>query len=447
MDGESLGSAPGATLPGNDVRQPSVSDADQLFQRLVEDSPDAVVVHQDGRIVFVNAAGLRSIRAHSTAQLVGHPITDFVHPASIPEMLTRKTALENGDTNPPGEMMLLRFDGTPLDVEVATVRTLWGGQPAYLVAIRDLTALRHAERHFQTVVNSLDHGVMVIGSDGRFQSVNPAAEHILGITAVDFVGRVHVDSIASVPFYDVDGHRIGREQLLAERIRHAGIPLSREVFGVDRSDGKRLWLSCSGRLLDPDDPEHSPLLLSFSDITELQTARERFAHLASHDSLTGLLNRAGLIARVTKALGDRGLAAMLFIDLDRLKDVNDTFGHHVGDEVLRTAAQRLCVAVRSGDVVGRFGGDEFVALLVGPITSIDVDQLGDRIHAALAEPVVIDGVKLHVKASIGIVVLKDNDPRDTAEILRDADIAMYAAKAGGGSRTHYFVSQVEVPTR
>ncbi|MCB0950161.1 MAG: diguanylate cyclase [Mycobacterium sp.] len=444
MDGESFDGALGAGVSGEDAPQSSRFDADQRFRRLVEDSPDAIVVHQDARIVFVNAAGLRSVRARSADQLLGHPITEFVHPSSVPELLTRKAAVERGNTNPPGAMVLLRFDGTLLDVEVATVRTLWDGQPAYLAAIRDLTALRRAEQHFQTVVNSLDHGVIVVGSDGRYRSVNPAAERILGITAADLVGTVHAELIAEVPIYDADSRCIGPERILAGLARHTGMPFSGEVFGVDRSDGRRLWLSSSGCLLTPDDPEHSPLLLSFADITEQQAARKLLTHLASHDSLTGLPNRAGVVVGVTAALesGDPGLAAILFIDLDRLKEVNDTFGHHIGDDVLRVAAQRLRGAVRSDDVVGRFGGDEFVALLLGQISSSDLDQLGDRIHAALAEPVVIDGKRLRIEASIGIVVLEDDDPRGAAEILRNADSAMYAAKAGGGGRTHYFGDQV-----
>jgi ribose transport system permease protein len=105
-------------------------------------------------------------------------------------------------------------------------------------------------------------------------------------------------------------------------------------------------------------------------------------------------------------------------------------------------AQRLCRAVRSDDVVARHGGDEFVALLIGQIARPDLDALADRLHATLSEPVVIDNVTLRIGASIGIVVVENNDPRGAAEILRDADTAMYEAKATGRGKSHYFTEHL-----
>ena len=136
------------------------------------------------------------------------------------------------------------------------------------------------------------------------------------------------------------------------------------------------------------------------------------------------------------------MAAVLFIDLDNLKRVNDSLGHHAGDDVLRSAAQRLRRAVRSDDVVARLGGDEFVALLIGQIARPDLDALADRLHTTLAEPVVIDNVTHRIGASIGIVVIENNDPRGAAEILRDADTAMYEAKATGRGKSHYFTEHL-----
>ena len=139
------------------------------------------------------------------------------------------------------------------------------------------------------------------------------------------------------------------------------------------------------------------------------------------------------------------MAAVLFIDLDNLKTINDSLGHDAGDDVLRSAAQRLRRAVRSDDVVARLGGDEFIALLIGQIARPDLDALADRLHATLSEPVVIEGVTLRIGASIGIVVIENNDPRGAAEILRDADIAMYAAKTTGRGKSHYFTEQLRRP--
>jgi diguanylate cyclase (GGDEF)-like protein/PAS domain S-box-containing protein len=315
---------------------------------------------------------------------------------------------------------------------------------ADVVEQRDQTALRRAEQHFQTVVTTLDYGVSIIGSDGLIESSNPAAQRMFGAHA-EILENPPGDSALDYPIYDTNGHRIGADRHPLTQIGQTGTPISDYVFGVDRFDGQRVWLSASYRLLNPDDPEHSAVLVSLTDITAQRTASERLAYEATHDSLTGLPNRAHVVTRVTEALESGGhhvLAAVLYIDLDNLKTVNDSLGHDAGDEVLRSVAQRLCRAVRSDDVVARLGGDEFVALLIGQIARPDLDALAERLHATLSEPVVIEGVRLRIGASIGIVVIDNSDPRGAAEILRDADTAMYEAKTTGRGKSHYFTEQL-----
>jgi diguanylate cyclase (GGDEF)-like protein/PAS domain S-box-containing protein len=537
----------------SDGRQMQADLVEQRYRRLVHHSPDAIAVHEGGRVVYVNPAGIRWIGAQSSAELVGHAITEFVHPDSVPAMLVQIASLRReGDTSPPSEAVMLRFDGTTLDVEAVSVLTVWEGRPAYQVIFRDLsarkaaeaalrcqaalaahvsdaiiaitltgivanwnpaaeviyrrpaaralalpvseaigapldpaaiianggivhsthhaadgtalavrvsataintgyllvctdqTALRHAEQHLQTVVNTLDYGVAVVGSDGRVESSNPAADRIFG-TAPEIVESRPGSQALDFPIYDTNGHLIGADRHPLTQIRQTGTPISNYVFGVDRFDGQRVWLCAGYRLLNPDDVEHSAVLISLTDITAQRTASERLAYEATHDSLTGLPNRAYAVTRVTEALESGGhhvLAAVLFIDLDNLKTINDMFGHDAGDDVLRSAAQRLCRAVRSDDVVARFGGDEFVALLIGQIARPDLDALADRLHTTLSEPVVIDDVTVRIGASIGIVVIESNDPRGAAEILRDADTAMYEAKSTGRGKSHYFTEHL-----
>jgi diguanylate cyclase (GGDEF)-like protein/PAS domain S-box-containing protein len=539
----------GLVHPASDGRQMQADVVEQRYRRLVDHSPDAIAVREGGRIVYINPAGVCWIGAQSSAELVGHPITEFVHPDSVPAMLARIASLRHeGDTSPPSEAVMLRFDGTTLEVEAVSVLTVWEGRPAYQVTFRDLsaqkaaevalrwqaalathvsdaiitttftgivtdwnpaaeaiyrrpaaqalalpaseavgapldpasiiahggivhsthhaadgaalavrvsaiamdngyvlvctdqTALRHAERHFQTVVTTLDYGVAVIGSDGCVESANPAADRIFG-TGPEVLKNRPRNRALDFPIYDTNGHLIGADRHPLTQIWQTGTPISDYVFGVDRFDGQRVWVCASYRLLNPGDPEHSAVLISLTDITAQRTASERLAYEATHDSLTGLPNRAHIVTRVTEALEPgchHVLAAVLFIDLDNLKTINDLLGHDAGDDVLRSAAQRLCCAVRSDDVVARFGGDEFVALLVDQIARPELDALAERLHATLSEPVVIEGVTLRIGASIGIVLIENNDPRSAAEILRDADTAMYAAKKTGRGKSHYF---------
>ena len=543
----------GVVDPAPDGRQMQADVVEQRCRRLADHSPNAVCVHDGGRVVYVNPAGVRWIGAPSSAQLVGHVITEFVHPDSVPAMLARIASLRHdGDASAPSEAVMLRFDGTTLDVEAVSVLTVWEGRPAYQVIFRDLsaqkaaeaarrcqavlamhvsdaiiattftgivtnwnpaaeaiycrsaaravalpaseavgapldpaaiiahggivhsthhaadgsavavrvsaaatdngyvlvctdqTALRRAEQHFRTVVTTLDYGVAVIGSDGRIESSNPAAQRMFGAHA-EILEEPSGNSVFDFPIFDTNGHLIGADRHPFTRIGQTGTPISDYVFGVDRFDGQRVWLSASYRLLNPDDPKRSAVLVSLTDITAHRTASERLAYEATHDSLTGLPNRAYAVTRVTEALESGGhhvLAAVLFIDLDNLKTINDMLGHDAGDEVLRIAAQRLRRAVRFNDVVARLGGDEFVALLIGEIAGPDLDAIAETLHATLSEPVVIDNLTLRIGASIGIVVIENNDLRSAAQILRDADTAMYEAKTTGRGKSHYFTQQL-----
>lgn len=137
---------------------------------------------------------------------------------------------------------------------------------------------------------------------------------------------------------------------------------------------------------------------------------------------------------------------MLFLDLDRLKDVNDNLGHAAGDDVLRAAADHLRGTLRPGDVLARLGGDEFVASLLAPITDAEIGHLTARVHAALAEPLLVEGAELRIGASIGVVVADHHDSRDPEQVLRAADTAMYAAKNTGRGTTRY-VSPTPEPCR
>ncbi|WP_173008456.1 diguanylate cyclase [Mycolicibacterium sp. P1-18] len=424
--------------------------AEQRYRRLVDHSPDAIVVHVGGRLTYVNPAGVRWMAADSSDQLVGHLITEFVHPDSIGPMLARIGDLRHdGDFSQPSEAVMLRFDGTLLDVEAISVLTQWGGEPAYQVVFRDLTAqkaaqaeLRRVEQHFATVVASLDHGVVVLGTDGRVASANPAAHRIVGVTAEAAADRRAAHDGLDFPLYDTDGRRItAREHPVAE-VRRTGDPISGRVFGVDRiDDGQRVWLSGNISLLEPSDPLGSAVLVSFADVTAQRLATERLTHQATHDSLTGLPNRAHALSLLDDALqlgGNCELAAVLFIDVDNLKHVNDNLGHDAGDEVLRITAQCLRRAVRSGDLIARFGGDEFIALLLGPISRRELAALADGLHASLsAQPVAINGVNITIRASTGIVVLDEDAPRDAGQILHHADTAMYQAKTTGRGTSQF----------
>jgi diguanylate cyclase (GGDEF)-like protein/PAS domain S-box-containing protein len=520
---------------------------DQRYRQLVDHSPDAICVHEAGRLVYVNPAAVRWMAAQSSDQLVGRPITDFVHPDSLGPMISRIATLrELGDTSEPSEAVFFRFDGTTLVVEAISVLTVWEGRPAYQVVFRDLsaqkraeaslrfqaalihhvsdaiiatthagivtswnpaaeaiyqrtaaealavpvseavgapldpaeivdrggivhsthraadgsrlvmrvsvasmdsgfvlvcsdqTALRRAELHFETVVNSLEEGVVVLGNTGRVRTANPAAMRIMGIPPTHALGDDMTQAMAS-RLLDPGGQPLPADQRpVIETLLTKSVVRGR-VVGFDRPDGLRVWLSANSSLLNPNDPDNSDVLLSFTDITAERHIAERLAHQATHDGLTGLPNRVRAVEELTAARdAQQPLAAVFFIDLDNLKPINDTLGHPAGDELLRVTGQRLRDCVPAGDFVARLGGDEFLLLLHGAQGTAELDRLAARIHASLDDPVVISGRTVNIRASMGIVEIGPDERRDADQILADADLAMYEAKRSGRGRTHYF---------
>jgi diguanylate cyclase (GGDEF)-like protein/PAS domain S-box-containing protein len=332
-------------------------------------------------------------------------------------------------------------DGSELTVRVSVSRM----DDGYVVLCANHTALRRIEQTWQTVVASLQEGVVLIDADGTVESANPAALRIFG-GSVTGVGVYEFAKVTKVPVYDANGRSLTFDQRpVMETLKRS--PRRGRIYGIDRlSDGERIWVAINWSLLDPSDPDRSSVLMSITDITDQHNAHRQLAYQATHDVLTGLPNRAHLVGLINDAVGadEYCWGAVLFIDLDKFKVINDELGHHAGDTVLEVASQRLRAALGPDDVVGRVGGDEFVALLAAPIQRGKVNALVRRLHAALRKPIRIPAVtdrtptrRVHIGASIGVVAVDSDEQRCAAEILYAADAAMYRAKTTGGTTCHY----------
>jgi len=227
----------------------------------------------------------------------------------------------------------------------------------------------------------------------------------------------------------IDAHLAGRTPHLESehRMRHA--------------DGSWRWVLTRGLAIRGVDGDATRLAGSLSDVTDRRKAEHQLAHDALHDGLTGLPNRALFIDRVEqvmqRSLRDPSLGcAILFVDIDRFKLVNDSLSHAVGDHLLIAFARRLAAALRPGDTVARIGGDEFTVLLDGITSPAGAGIVAERIQALLADAFKVDGHELFVTASVGIAV--GERPMSSAELMRNADIAMYDAKRNGRARNAVF---------
>ena len=330
-------------------------------------------------------------------------------------------------------------DGRELAVRVSCVE-IDGG---YLVISSDRSESNRAARHLRTVLDALAEGIVVFDKNGAVTSANPAAYRLFGLDIDDDVNAVptdHAHRFKTFALLDENGDPVPPQERPIMRTLWTGEEIRDQVFGLDRPDGQRIWLSGRTCLLDPDDAGGRAVLLSVTDVTAQRASNESLAYRAHHDHLTGLPNRPyilELLAHSLRPAHDGGVVAVCYIDLHGLKSINDSLGHDAGDIAIQTVAQVLRTALRPPDIVGRLGGDEFVALLCGTTTRTDIDRVTAGVHAALSQPLVIENVPQQISASVGITIVAEDEPRTASELLRDADRAMYRAKAAGGGRNGF----------
>jgi diguanylate cyclase (GGDEF)-like protein/PAS domain S-box-containing protein len=290
--------------------------------------------------------------------------------------------------------------------------------------------LSRVEAQLRTVLDTASEAIALYDSDLRYQYVNATVERISHQSSASVLGRTD--------------RELGRDEAFLAVWENAlhGVLKTGEGCAVDFSLGDGLDLQWFQSHLaaqrDPDRAEPVGVVASTREVTELKRAQSELAHQAVHDPLTGLANRVFMLDRLAQALlrmeRQPGRVALLFVDLDLFKEVNDTFGHDAGDRLLVEVAKRLTAVSRRIDTVARFGGDEFVLLCDKIGTDEDVRVMADRVVRSVLEPYFDDQREIFISASVGVVVTDDPYVGGDA-LLRDADAAMYQAKEHG--RNHY----------
>ncbi len=293
--------------------------------------------------------------------------------------------------------------------------------------------LAQKENHFRSLVQGSSDVIMIAASTGVLRYVSPAAQGVYGrdpatMTGTELAAHIHPEDL-------------GRVLHEVRRFLAAGDEPATRIECRIRS-GARGWLNVESSVTR----HQEGLILNSRDVTERVRLQAQLQHNASHDPLTDLPNRALFTERVGQALGGRregdGEAAVLYIDLDGFKAVNDTAGHQAGDELLVQAARRLQDGVRAGDTAARLGGDEFAALIVGApadpgLRERRIREIAERLRQTLSEPYVVTGpTKVSVAASIGVAFAVPGST--SAALMRDADLAMYRAKSAGKNRVEVF---------
>jgi len=340
-----------------------------------------------------------------------------------------------------------QFQDYWVHVTVTAVRDDSGAIEHMIGIVEDISAhkqseadLREAEKRFRSIFENAIEGIFQTTADGHYLAANPALARIYGYESPEEL-MSGLTNIASQLYLDPNRRD---EFLIALSQDDMVLAFESQVFC---KDGSIIWISESCRAVRNSVGDFQYFEGMVEDITERKRAEDRLVHDALHDALTGLPNRALFVDRLRHAMRRRERRsidyAVMFIDCDRFKLINDSLGHMAGDQVLIEMARRIGQSLRSCDTLARLGGDEFV-VLAEDLEQLDISiTVAERIRAALAEPIILDGQEYYLTTSIGIAYGSANYT-DPGDLLRDADTAMYEAKAQGRDRFVVFESGMHI---
>lgn len=435
------------------VRQ-ALAESEERFRTMIEWTPGPIAVHAHGVVVYANPAALKLFGATAPEQLIGQPVLDRVHPDFRDVVVQRTQSIAHtGIATPMMEEVFLRLDGSTLYVEVQGIRIMYNGEPAVQAAIHDISArvlaekalrqteenLRQVALHTQTILDNLMDGVITITAQGVIESFNQAASLAFGYEAQEVIGR-NISILLPEPgpqqADDPLNHfaRQGEHSTRGKTLELEGRHKDGRLFPMSLQTSE---ISFSGR---------STYIGVVRDITQHHQDVEEIRRLAFFDALTELPNRRLLTDRLRHAIlsatrtSQHG--ALMFLDLDHFKQLNDTQGHDMGDLLLQQVAQRLQECVRKEDSVARLGGDEFVVLLESlsqnePEAATQAELIAIKILHALGQPYLLRGANYQSTPSIGIVVFS-SEQESIEDLLKKADVAMYQAKSAGRNTARFF---------
>lgn len=411
----------------------SLSDSRATLQSVVETALDAVVrMDAEGRIVGWNPQA-RRVFGWASEEVLGRNLGDVIIPPQYREAhqlgLTRflatgkahmlNTRIENEGLHRSGRVF-------PIELSIAQIKR--ADVVEFSAFIRDISTRREqeaAQRLAATVFNTVDEGIVVTDSSNRIIAINPAFSAITGYAFAEVAGK-------DPGLLSAGSHPEAFYSAVWASLKTAGVWHGEIENRRKNGEFYISWLSIK-RVSDRNG-ETTHYVAAFSDISERKKQESLVRHMAQHDALTDLPNRALFADRLQQALSraqrDGGRLALLFLDLDRFKPVNDTLGHQTGDQLLKDVARRLLGCVRESDTVARIGGDEFIVLLSDIDAAADALAVGEKVRNALNQPFQVADHILSISSSVGIAIYPEHGSGEI-ELTRHADIAMYWAKHHG----------------
>jgi diguanylate cyclase (GGDEF)-like protein/PAS domain S-box-containing protein len=414
----------------------ALAKSEERYRTVLEQMEDAYFeADLSGNLTFCNDANCRQL-GYSREELMGMNYRDYTPEADVQRVYKAfNQVYQTGKPVKAFPTVRIRKDGRRLSAETSAFpsKNESGEIIGFRGINRDVTeraqmikALSESEERYRTILVEIEEGYYEVDLAGDFNFVNNATCRQLGYSKEELIG---MNYLAYVPKEEAKGM-----YKAWNKVYRTGKPLKSYPFTAIRKDGTQIFLEASVSPLRNNEGKIIGFRSISRDVTEHKQFEQRLSEMATHDPLTGLPNRILLSDRFTIALAlsrrTRNRLAVLMLDLDRFKAVNDSMGHDVGDQLLKAVGKRLSSTMRKSDTVARIGGDEFVLVLPQIPQADEAAKFAQRALDAFREPFVCDGHRLHITTSIGVAVYPEGG-KDIESLLKSADTAMYWAKEQG----------------
>lgn len=411
----------------------ATQESERRYRQLIETIPEGIIVHKDGVILYANALALETI---GETNIECESIFKFVASEFHETTKARLQALRQGDPVQDTEIVLLTPTGRRLHIDIGSLLIDYEGTTAVMTLLRDVTekremerALHQSETQYRLITENMSDLVCILERDGQVRYASPSHKTVLGYAPELYEGKNMLDFIHP---NDVES---ARRQLDTMTASSESLTLE---FRHLHQDGRWIWLETKIQAIYDDVGQLLHYLTVTREIMKRKVLEKQLKHLAYHDTLTDLPNRRYFLAYLEETLvrldeEDESLA-VLSLDIDCFKQINDTLGHDIGDELLRQFSARLTDVLRNQDVIARFGGDEF-SVLIRYTESDAPRRVAEKLVTALQLPWLIEGHTFVTTSSVGVAPYRPGMP--TKQLLKHADLALYEAKARG--RNQYVV--------
>lgn len=415
-----------------------------LYYSLIELIPECVIIHRNGNILFINSTGAKTLGSDQSETFIGQSLFNFIHPDSKHIITERILATNEKKPLELTEIKAVNLQGDVIYLESIAIPIDYYDEHATLSFARNISSKKQAyeeltnnEKKYRTLFEYANDAIYLFELDEKgmplqFIDVNTitcerfgySKEELLSMSPLDITSKKRLEKVTDTQ---------------KEFLKHSQIMFEGEYIS---KSGEKIPSEISGSILTLGNKK---VALAISrDIRERKKAEEKIKYLAFHDSLTNLLNRSSFNRHLNKAIENVSSTteklAVLFLDLDRFKVVNDRLGHHIGDLLLVEVAKRLKRCIKETDIVARQGGDEFIILLHHVNHSV-IEEIAHKMIKEINKPFIIEGHETFTSPSIGISIYP-NDGVDSATLIKNADTAMYEVKTSGKNNYQYYSSEM-----